>query len=161
MDVTSWLLFNMFLISSTFLFCLTLKHSYFHSTFPFWPFAHVGSPYFLFKRSCDSPSCFSCPWCRRRGRGGGESVGRDGGEWGTIEPDPFYSPKRLGPNTNQGSWAPGTHTYFLLPFYIPVHCHVVGSAVSTLLYFQILKGKLRRLNITSRGNNRDGLPDFD
>lgn len=55
----------------------------------------------------------------------------------------------------------GEQTYFRLPFYIPVHCHKVGRAVSTFFYFQALKGKLRRLNITSRVNNMNELPDFD
>ena len=103
------------------------------------------------------------PWRRKR-RSRGKSLGRDGGgagEWRTIGPDPFNSQQGLGPNANQGDWAPGAQTYFLLPVYILVHRHIVGSAVSTLLYFQGLKGKLRKLYITSRVNNRNELPDFD
>lgn len=46
----------------------------------------------------------------------------------------------------------GAHTYFLLPFHIPVNSHVVRSAVPAFLYFQTLKGKLTRLRVTPRAN---------
>lgn len=69
------------------------------------------------------------------------------------------SPRGPDPNANQGNWGSRvTHTYFLLSFHIPVHCHIVRSAVSTFFYFQILKGKLKRLHIRSRVNNK--LPDL-
>lgn len=60
------------------------------------------------------------------------------------------SPERTGPKCKPGEpQLQGAHTYFLLPFHIPVHSHIVGSAVPTFLYFQDLKGELTRLHVTS------------